>query len=435
MSDRSPKKSMLMKTTRVFAMKHHATALLFLTALCSMQNAQADCAGPNLADKKRSYERAQGYEKEGKQELALRAYAEAQGYACEPHNPYEADAARRAAPLGLTLGAAAEKSGEFRRAYELYEAGGHFAAADRALVSLARANPDAPRVFTEVLDVLEDRSLPALQSNNEAALAVTGPYAPNPAHLAEVLTMPAKSAERAFQKEANAFSEQYLREFVQLIQSRPDDLTDVAALQTANSAHQAFARKWGQDPLKISLDALALVHSWSVATRDESLRDRLGAQRKQRLEQRAMTLAQKYSGAPKLLEAAVDYYHSPGVESGTYDSAIAKVKSQADRLGDDANAKGKHMLAVEYYGVAGQDAKAQAARDAQQRLAMAKMQPSLDAAKRQAEELQKQYSDPAKVQAMREQAEAMRKSLQQQQQSNAKTNAKRADELESELGL
>jgi hypothetical protein len=416
-------------------MKRHIPALLILSSLCAMQNAHADCAGPNLNDKKRSYERAQAYEREGKQELALRAYAAAQGYACEPHNPYEADAAKRAAPLGLRLGGEAEKSGQFRRAYELFEAGGHFAAADRALVALARANPDAPGVFTEVLDVLEDRSLPALQSNHKAALAVTGPYAPDPAHLAEVLTMPAKGAERAFQKEANAFSEQYLRELVQLIQSRPDDPTDFAAMQAAVPAQQAFAQKWSHEPLQVSLDALSLVHSWSVASPDANLRVKLDAQRKQRLEQRAATLTQKYSGAPKLLEAAIDYYHVSGVESGTYDGVIAKVKFQADRLGDEASAKGRHMLAAEYFGVAGQDAKAQAARDTQQRLAMTKMQPSIDAAQRHAEEIQKQYSDPAKVQAMREQAEAMRKALQQQQQTKAPSNAKRADDLESELGL
>lgn len=416
-------------------MKKHIPVLLALTTLCFIGNTRADCAGPNLADKKRSYERAQAYEKEGKQELALRSYANAQGYACEPHNPYEADAAKRAAPLGLELGAAAEKSGEFRRAYELYEAGGHFASADRALVALARANPDVPAIFTEVLDVLEDRSLPAMQSNNKAALAVTGPYAPEPAHLAEVLAMPAKGADRAFRKEANALTEQYLREYVQLIQSRPDDPTDVAALEAATSQHQAFAQKWGQDPLEVSLDALGLVHSWSVATPDSVLREKLDTQRKQRLEQRATMLTQKYSGAPKLLETAVDYYHSRGVESGTYDGAVAKIRAQADRLGDEANAKGRYMLAVEYYGVADQDAKAQAARDAQQRVAMAKMQPSIDAAQRHAEALKKEYSDPAKVQAMREQAEAMRKTLQQQQQSNAKSNAKRAEDLESELGL
>jgi hypothetical protein len=205
-------------------------------------------------------------------------------------------------------------------------------------------------------------------------------------------------------------------------------------LQSAATAQQAFAQKWAHEPLKISRDALRLVHSWSVATSDTSLRERLDAQHKQRIEQRAASLVRHYS-APKLLDSAIDYYQSPGIESGTFDNAIAKVRTQAEVLGDEASAKRRSFLAVEYYEVAGQSAKAQAARDTQQKLAMSKMQPSIDAAKRQAEQLQKEYSDPAKAQAMREQAQAMRKSVQQQQQSNAKANAKRADELESELGL
>jgi hypothetical protein len=55
--------------------------------------------------------------------------------------------------------------------------------------------------------------------------------------------------------------------------------------------------------------------------------------------------------------------------------------------------------------------------------------------KKQAEALQKQYSDPAKVQAMRDQARAMEARFRQQQQANAKRGAKKADELEKELGL
>jgi hypothetical protein len=416
-------------------MKQHITALLALTTLCFLgQAAHADCAGPNLQDKKRAYERAQALDKEGKHEEALHAYKAAQGYACEPHNPYEAEAAKRAAPIGLQLGSAAEERGEFKKAYELYEAGGHYAAADRALVAYARQNPDSPSVFSEVLTVLEHHALPAHLANNSAAVAVTGPYKPDPALVAEVQAMPAKGAERAFQKEAAAFNEQYLREYVQLIQSQPSDPTDFAAMQAAAATHQRFAQKWRQDPLKQSRDALSLVHSWSVATRDDSLRNKLDAQRKERAEQRAAVLTQKYSGAPKLLEAAMDYYYA-AADHEAAQATVAKVKAQAERLGDEANAKDRHALAAEYYSVAGNDAKAQAARDAQQRLAMAKMQPSIDAAQQQAEAMKKQFEDPAKVQAMREQAEAMRRSLQQQQQQNAKSAAQRADELESELGL
>jgi hypothetical protein len=71
----------------------------------------------------------------------------------------------------------------------------------------------------------------------------------------------------------------------------------------------------------------------------------------------------------------------------------------------------------------------------QQQLAMQKMQPTLDAARKQAEELQKQFGDPTQVAAMRQQAEAARKNLQQQQQQAQKRNKQSADELEKELGL
>ena len=94
------------------------------------------------------------------------------------------------------------------------------------------------------------------------------------------------------------------------------------------------------------------------------------------------------------------------------------------------------MLASEYYNVAGESAKAEAARAKQQQLAMQKMQPAMDEALRQAEELQKHFAaDPAQVAAMREQAEAARKSLLQQQQEANKRNKRSADELEKELGL
>jgi hypothetical protein len=57
-------------------------------------------------------------ERAGKKQDALRGYRAAEGYACKPHNPYELDVAKRAAPLALELGAAAEKNGDLRRVFE-----------------------------------------------------------------------------------------------------------------------------------------------------------------------------------------------------------------------------------------------------------------------------------------------------------------------------
>lgn len=49
--------------------------------------------------------------------------------------------------------------------------------------------------------------------------------------------------------------------------------------------------------------------------------------------------------------------------------------------------------------------------------------------------MQKAFSDPQKVKEMQERARAMQQAIQAQQQANAKANAKKADDLEQELGL
>jgi hypothetical protein len=210
----------------------------------------------------------------------------------------------------------------------------------------------------------------------------------------------------------------------------------MGAMQAFIASQQGFARKWGdQNAIKASRDALGLVRSWSSATNDLALSARIETQRKQRIEQRVATLTKNYSGAPKLLEDAMDYQSSALLEDSVAKVRIDAIKAQALRLGDEASARQRLMLAAEYYDVAGDDAKATAARDQQQKAAMTRMQPSIDQMKKQAEQMQKEFSDPAKIQAMREQALAMQKSLQQQRQAHAGTKAQRADDLEKELGL
>jgi len=233
-----------------------------------------------------------------------------------------------------------------------------------------------------------------------------------------------------------AFNEQYLREYLQLVQSRADDLTDPSAVQRTISAQQAFAQKWKQqDFIKISRESLQLARMWGLNGYDENLCESVETQYAQRIERHAQTLTQKYSGAPKLLEEAMDYYRALGSDNKNVDAQLASVRAQALKLGDDANSKQRYTLAAEYYEAAGDSAKAQAVRTKQQQLGMQEMQPSIDAARRQAEEIQKQFGDPAKPQTMREQAEAARKSIQQQQAASKQANKKGAAELEKELGL
>jgi hypothetical protein len=397
-------------------MKLFSTATILVGSFIIAAPVLADCPGPFLRDVKRAYQEAQTHEAQGKRERALYLYAHSQGSVCEGPNPYEADAAKRAAALALPLGNAAEKKGEWKLAFDLYEAGGHYALADRAFMAATRAKADDPAAFQSARQHFETRSLESFASNHSAALKVTGPYRPDMKLIAEVAAMPTKGFERAAQRELAAFDEQYVRDYVQLIQARADDLTDAAAIQRTISAQQAFVQKWQQqDPLKSSREELRTMRSWGLNSGDEQLAKQAEAVFAQRTEQHAQVLAQKYSSAPKMLEEAMSFVSMQDGQPAKHEARLASLKAQALRLGDDALAKKRYTLAAEYYDAAGDSAKAQAVRDKQSQLAMQKMQPSIDEAQRQAAELQRQFSDPATIQALREQAEAARKNLQQQQ--------------------
>lgn len=412
-----------------------ATVALFIGASLLVGRAFADCAGHSVDDKKRIYERARAAEGAGKKEDALRAYRAAQGYACEPHNPYEADAAKRAAPLGIELGAAAEKRGDLRRAFQAYEDGGHFAIADRIFLEITRAEAGQPSAYQSALEHYRNRE-GAFLTNNAAAIKATGGYKVDPKYMVEVKAMPAKGVEWALEKERAAFDGQYLRDYVQLIQARPDDVLDAAAMQRWSSSQQAFAQKWKRDDLlKGSREALQLVRMWGLNGNDENLRKSTAMRFATLVEQRATTLRTAFHGAPKLLEEAMDYYRSLGSDNADLNGQLAAIRSQALQLADQASAKQRHLLAAEYYDVADDDAKARAARAKSQQLSMQRMQPAIEEARKQAEELQKQFDDPAQVEAMRKQAEAARQSLQQQRANAEKGNRKRAEDLEDELGL
>jgi len=413
-----------------------SAAALLAGALLMQNDAVADCAGNNVQDAKRAYERALALEKQGNGKDAVFAFAAAQGYVCENHNPYEADAARRAAPLALSIGDAAEKKGDLRLAFEIYEAGGHFALADHALMQIVRARQDEPGAWQEARSHFDGRTLEAFKVNRAAALKVTGPYQVDTRFIEEVKGMPARAVKRAAQREAAAFNEEYLREYVQLVQSRPDDAADAAEIQRAISAQQAFAQKWkGQDLPKASLEAMELMRLWAFNSGDQAFTRQVTGRVAQLGEQRIQTLVQKYSGAPELLEHAMSMLRVLDLDPAKREARLASLRTQARELGDQAYAKRRYTLAAAYYEAAGDSAKAETVRKEQNQLATQKMQPAIDEANRQAEALAKHFNDPAAVDAMRAQAEQARKAIEQQRESAKHTNRKKADELEAELGL
>jgi hypothetical protein len=413
---------------------HFAALIVAAGAFSVTLQAQADCAGASVKDVQQRYANAQQLDKAGKLREALSVYADSQEYTCEA-NPVAGRAAQRAAEIASPLGQEAEKKRDFEAAFQIYEDGGLYTASDRSLMALVRTKPDDPSVFSRAREVLTYRGSDAFQNNNAAQLKIAGAYKPDPKNLEEVLRMPAIGVERAFKAETASWNEQYLRELADQIQARPEDLTDIAAVQRYSASQQAFAQKWQNDLVKQSREAINLASAWASASSDEALQKKVAAQRMQRIEMRVNTLTKSFNRAPSLLDAAIDYQMMQNVDDTSKALKAKSIRQQAAQLGDLAQSQKRFMLASDYYRIARLDDKAEAAQDHAQQAAMTKMQPSIDQMRQQAEQMQKEFSDPAKVKAMQEQARQMQKAMQAQQQANAKRGAKSADDLEKELGL
>lgn len=375
-----------------------------------------------------AYVAGQAAERAGKMAEALRRYMEAQS----APNQNAAKAAQRAAQIAPPLASADEKKGNHAQAADLYDQGGHFAAADRALMTAMRANLDSPQVVGELLRRFDDRASDLFKRKHAFRLPVTGPYTPDAGLVQEVRTALAKGPERTLQREAAAFDANYLKERVALVRSRPDSI-DVAEQMAVVSRERAFLQKWPEELLKKSLGELKVLREWSEVERAPTIQASISAQLVKRAEERAAALMANYSGAPELLEAAKDYATAFD-DLKPAEPRLASIKSLAGKLGDEAEAKGQLGFAYHYFKVADDGVKAQAVQKRHEQIALKKMQPDIDEAKRAAAALREQYSDPAKVEAMRKQAMAMQAAMQAQRPS-AERAKQDAGDLQKELGL
>lgn len=383
------------------------TAFAVLTAA----NAFADCpiTQQEIAATLRAYPAAQAAEKAGRTKDALALYAQAQGPTCDP-NPNAAGAARRAAALAGPLGAAAEQRAEWADAFELYERGGHYASADRALMQWLRANKDDVSLVGRHYRHFRQRAEGSFAVNNRNQIAAAGAYTVDAVLSRELEAMPKQGIDRAMAKEATLFSDVYLAERQRLTANRPEPTYNtMGSMQATYAAEQAFQQKYPSDPVKQSLKQLELARQWAVLANDEALVRATDSQILARAESRATALQTKYSGAPELLAAAADYYRSVDRLSPA-ETRVAKITAQAMMLGDQAKAKGKLSLASAYYQLADADDKVEAIRAQQQQNAMKQAQPDIDAAMKMADQMKAKF-DPATVEAMKKQAEAMRKAL------------------------
>ncbi len=405
-----------------------------LALLLASHAARADwgLSKEELRTIEQAYPAGQAAERAGRMAEALAFYMTAQSYTGGP-NPNAAKAAQRAAQIAPAIASAEEKNGNHAQAAALYDQGGHFAAADRALmVSMRATKLDSPRIVEELLKRFDERMSESFQANHKLRLAAAGPYTPDAGLIQEVRAALAKGPERTLQREATAFSAKYFEERVAVVRSRPESI-DLAVNMAAANRERDFLQKWPDDLVKKSLGELAVLREWSQVERNPTVQASIEAQLVKRSEERAGALMNSYSGAPELLEAAKDYAIAVQ-DLKPAEARIASIKAVAGKLGDEAEAKAQFNLAMSYFGVAGDSAKKQAAQNRLNQLMQAKLQPDIDAGKRAAEALRAQYSDPAKVEAMRKQALAMQAAAQAQRVS-AERSKQSAGDLQKELGL
>lgn len=415
-------------------MKNIHRLILVAMTFAGSGHALADCAADaTVAQVREAHARGERHEKAGNRAAALDAYVFARQYTCEP-NPVAATATQRAAAIARLLGDAARARGDHAAAFDYYERGGHFAAADAELLARIEASPFDIELYGLALEHAQYRALPAFQANEADRLAVTGAYAPGDALPSAIAAMPAKAVERALADENAAFDEDWLRQYMSLIRERPESPVDFVALQQYGTRMQALNAGRQVDPLREPLARLGVARAWESAVRDPAASAMLAKQRAARASARALVLTRHYADAPALLELAVDYLGQAEDDADARELRVQRIRRQAENLGDAAVKQQRFQLAIDYYDVAGADAKADQARAGQQTLAQATMRPAIESMQRDAMAMAAQFADPKMIAELQRQAQEAQEAMRPQASAGGFSSAG-ADELARELGL
>ena len=198
---------------------------VLLTCACITTTSYADCvADISVADAKRYFQQGSQLEIRGDVYAALVAYNTAQGYVCEDGgNPVAKSASQKASALGLALGEKAERQGHFYTvddnkpgAFQYYEAGAHFAAADRMLVAALQQDPANRSLSATAQEHFRTRGEAYFTANNAMRLAVSGAYRLNPDHVRYVQSLPRINIDQLLKQASAQLPDTYLLEYRQL---------------------------------------------------------------------------------------------------------------------------------------------------------------------------------------------------------------------------
>lgn len=400
----------------------------------------ADCvADINVADARKLYQEATQLEDSGKLWDALLKYNAAQGYVCDDGgNPVAKAALSKAIALGSQQGKLEEQKGNFYNdgkpvgAFQWYEKGAQFAAADRTLIAALKKDPTNKQVSAVAQEHFKVRGEDYFAANNKSAIAASGGYRLDKSYDTYVRSLPPVNIERLLNSYQTLLPDSYLQAFVKLEQQKdalqPGDIAGVMNIQQASTQ---FQRQWKTDRIEDIEQAFDDAHSWTQQIRDYKEADALAAKINQARLAHADRIAKSYTSTAKLMDSALQFYRQQDK-----DAQIKNMEQKARHYADKAMAAKQYQRASDFYNLAGDSEKEQQARtkldEQQEQLA----QDAQMGSPAQITEMQKMYSDPKKIQELQKQAQEMQRQLEEQRQKGASAEyQKETDALEDELGL
>lgn len=411
-------------------------SLLALTAPISFADCVADLS---VADAQRAYQQGTTLEAQGQLWDAIDKYQVAQGYVCEDGgNPVAKQALSKAIALGNKQGKIEEQKGNLFKdrksvgAFQWYEKGSHFAAADKALIAALKKTPTNLQLSAFAQEHFKVRAQDYFTSNNKMAISMTGGYKLDPSFDPYVVSLPPTNINRLLTSYSTLLPDAYLQALAKLEQQK--DAIKSGDMMGAMSAQQAatqFQQQWKSDRIEDIRSAFSEAHSWTQQIRDYKEADVLRAKIDQARLAHADRISKSYAGTAKLLESALEFYRQLDKET-----QIKVLEQKARSYANQAMSAAQYQRASDFYYLIGDYEKEQQARAKieAQREQLAKDAEMGSAA--QIAEMQKMYSDPKKIQELQKQAQEMQKQMEEQRKKGASAEYQQeTDALEDELGL
>lgn len=400
----------------------------------------ADCvADLDIADAQQAYQQGTTLESQGKLWDAINKYDIAQGYVCETGgNPVAKQALSKAIALGAKQGKLEEQKGNLYKtgnhpgAFQWYEKGVQFAAADKVLIAALKKNPTDVQLSAFAQNHFRVRAEDYFKSNNKSAIAATGGYTLDPTFDPYVISLPPANIERLLNNYLSVLPEAYLQAFAKL-ELQKDAIKAGDALSAINVQQTAgkFQQEWKTDRLEDAQNLFYDAQRWTEQIRDYKQAEALRAKIDQVRLAHADRLAKSYSSTVKLMETALNFYVPLNK-----DSQIKALHQKGREYADQAMAAKQYQRASEFYYLIGDYNNEQLARAKLEEQGDQLAKDAQMGSEAQLAEMQKVYSDPNKIHELQNQAKEMQKQLEEQQKKGTSAEYKKeTDDLADELGL